>query len=93
MKKPAGASAASILSEHGKGYCEATSLHGFAYWVSAPRIIEKVFWVVIVLTFMCCACSIIHTAAVAWIETPGDTKIKTFSKVTERLTIDLGRAF
>ncbi len=73
-------SAGSILSEHGKAYCETTSIHGFAYWVSAPRVIEKAFWVIVVITFMCCAAAIIHAAAVGWISDPSATKIKTFSK-------------
>ena len=27
-----------ILQANVSGYCESTTLHGFAYWVSAPRL-------------------------------------------------------
>ena len=39
-----------------RDYCENTSLHGFAYWVSSRKLIERFFWVVIVCGFLsCCA--------------------------------------
>ncbi len=31
--------AAEVLGENAKQYCESTTIHGFAYWVSAPRYI------------------------------------------------------
>ena len=39
-----------IITENATGYCESTSLHGFSYWVSAPRVVEKIFWVIVVAT-------------------------------------------
>ncbi len=70
-----------IISEHARTYCETTTVHGFAYWTSAPRLPEKAFWVALVIAFMTCAGLIIGTAVKDWIEDPVATTIKTFSKV------------
>ena len=70
-----------ILPAQGKAYCEATSIHGFAYWVGAPRILERIFWVCVVIAGFTCASLIIHAAITDWIEYPGTTGIQTFSKV------------
>ncbi len=45
------ASLCDILWSHCREYCESTSIHGFAYWVAAPRLLEKLFWVCLVATF------------------------------------------
>ncbi len=70
-----------IVPAQGKAYCENTSIHGFAYWVAAPRISERIFWVCVVLFGFTCASLIIHTAITDWIEYPGTTGIDTFAKV------------
>ena len=38
-----------ILGENVSGYCQSTTIHGFAYWISAPRSMEKLFWVIVVI--------------------------------------------
>ncbi len=37
LKRPGG-----VVWSHGKEYCENTSLHGFGYWVGAPRYVNPV---------------------------------------------------
>lgn len=32
----------SIISRNAKTYCENTALHGFAYWVGAPRDLDAI---------------------------------------------------
>jgi hypothetical protein len=64
-----------------RAYCEATSIHGFAYWVAAPRLLEKLFWVVVVIIGFVCASLIINKAVDDWQKHPGVVKINTFSKV------------
>ncbi len=39
------------------------------------------FWVVVTIALIGCAISIVHDAVTDWVETPGETKIETFSKV------------
>ena len=34
-----GTPAKEVLGYNGRAYCENTSIHGFAYWVNAPRSI------------------------------------------------------
>ncbi len=68
-----------ILGEKGRAYCEATTVHGFAYWVAAPTTPEKIFWVCVVLTGFTCAGLIVDSAIRDWIENPGDTGIETFT--------------
>ena len=72
----------SVLSAKGKAYCETTTVHGFAYWVSAPRFLEKVFWVLVVVTGFSLASMIVHAAVVDWMDNPASTGIQTFSKVS-----------
>lgn len=72
-----------ILS-HARRYCETTTLHGFAYWVGAPRIIERLLWFAIVAGFGSYAAVAISSAFADWSENPGETKIKSFSKVTKK---------
>ncbi len=74
-------SVGNIVKTHAVGYCEVTSLHGFAYWVSAPRVVEKAFWVFVVVIFGLFATLIINHAVTDWINKPSVTKIETFSKV------------
>jgi hypothetical protein len=65
-----------------RAYCEITTIHGFGYWVTAPRFLEKFFWVSVVFTGFFCASLIIHTAVDDWNTNPGIVTIKTFSKVS-----------
>ncbi len=69
------------ISAYCKSYCETTTVHGFAYWVNAPKIIERVFWVAVVLSFGSYAGFIIGSAIQDWTENPTATFIKTYSKV------------
>ncbi len=69
-----------ILTGNAARYCEATSIHGFAYWVAAPRLPEKFFWVVVTIAGFVCASLIVNEAVVNWMEQPGTTGIATFSK-------------
>ena len=62
-------------------YCKSTSIHGFAYWVSAENILEKLFWVLVVVSGFTSAIAIVSSAVQGWIDEPGVTEIKTFSKV------------
>jgi hypothetical protein len=49
--------------------------------VSAPRAVEKLFWVVVVIVGFTIASLIISTAVSDWQESPGVVAIETFSKV------------
>jgi hypothetical protein len=69
------------LQAQAKAYCETTSIHGFSYWVSAPRLIEKLFWVAVVLTGFTCASFIINHAVDDWQHNPSTVTINSFSKV------------
>ncbi len=46
--------------DHAREYCESTSIHGFAYWVLAPRWPEKAFWMVLVVLFVSFAFAILR---------------------------------
>ncbi len=70
------------LAFHGRSFCESTSIHGFAYWVAAPRLLEKLFWVAVVAGFATGACLIIASAVEDWMRNPGVTQIETFSKAS-----------
>jgi hypothetical protein len=70
-----------LLKQQAKAYCETTSIHGFTYWVNAPRFVEKLFWVAVVLTGFTCASLIIKAAFADWQKNPGIVTINTFSKV------------
>ncbi len=45
------------------------------------RLFERLCWAVAVVAFAFCASIMIFQAVDDWIETPGETKIETFSKV------------
>lgn len=66
-----------------KAYCETTTIHGFAYWVSAPRLLEKLFWAIVVVIGFTCAGLIVTSAVKDWNENPGVVIINTFSKVSK----------
>jgi hypothetical protein len=68
---------------HPKEYCETTTVHGFQYWVSAPGHLEKLFWVIVVITGFSCAGSIISIAVQDWMENPGITGVDTYSKAKQ----------
>jgi formate-dependent nitrite reductase membrane component NrfD len=70
-----------ILAANARSYCETTTIHGFGYWVSATRRIEKVFWVIVVIIGFVCASLIIKTAVEDWQQNPGVVTINSFSKV------------
>jgi hypothetical protein len=74
-------SAQQVLASNAKSYCENTTIHGFVYWVTAPRLLEKLFWVVVVIVGLVFAGLIIKSAIEDWQENPGVVTIKSFSKV------------
>lgn len=59
-----------------------TTIHGFAYWVRGETLVEKVFWVAIVAAGFVCSGFNISYAIRDWLQEPGVTVIKTFSKVS-----------
>jgi hypothetical protein len=73
--------AAHIVAANARTYCETTTLHGFVYWVTAPRHLEKFFWVIIVLIGFVCASVIVSAAIDDWKKNPGIVTINSFSKV------------
>jgi hypothetical protein len=81
MVKPPPFSASNLLRTNARVYCETTTIHGFFYWVNAPRLLEKLFWVVVVLTGFTCASLIILAAFDDWQKNPGIVTINSFSKV------------
>jgi hypothetical protein len=68
-----------LLKRQAKAYCETTSIHGFTYWVNAPRFIEKIFWVAVVLTGFTVASVIISASIDDWQKNPGIVTVNTFS--------------
>ena len=70
-----------VIFANAKRYCEATTIHGFSYWVSAENIAEKLFWIITVVIGFTCASLIISSAIQGWLDEPGVTVIKSFSKV------------
>jgi hypothetical protein len=70
-----------ILTANAKSYCETTTIHGFGYWSSETKILEKIFWVIVVCTGFTCASFIISTAVQDWRKDPGVVKIDSFFKV------------
>ena len=72
-----------MILDNAVNYCETTTIHGFSYWVSARNLPEKLFWVLVVIIGFICASLIISTAIEGWLDEPGVTLIKTFSKVCD----------
>ena len=70
-----------VIIANAVSYCEATTIHGFSYWVSAENIVEKLFWVLTVVIGFTCSSLIVSSAIQGWLDEPGVTVIKTFSKV------------
>ena len=70
-----------MLCSSVSAYCENTTVHGFAYWVSAPRAAEKLAWVAVVIAGFAAGGSIVASAVRDWIVNPSVTTIDTFSKV------------
>ncbi len=48
---------------------------------SLRRLFERLCWATAVIVFTVCASIMVYQAVDDWIETPGETKIETFSKV------------
>ena len=61
--------------------CKETTIHGFAYWVRGESLVEKLIWVAIVIAGFVCSSIIVSYAIQDWLQEPGITVIKTFSKV------------
>jgi hypothetical protein len=81
LKKKPPNPACAIVKANARAYCETTTIHGFSYWITAPRVLEKFFWVTVVVLGLICASLIINTAVEDWQNNPAVTIIKSFSKV------------
>ena len=51
-------------------FCENTTLHGFAYVVSAPRLLERFFWGLVIAAFVSYGWTTVFKAVVDWGENP-----------------------
>jgi hypothetical protein len=89
MEKKSVQRASKLLAANARAYCETTSIHGFAYWVSAPRLLEKLFWVIVVCTGFLCASLIIISPLQDWRDHPGVVSINSFSRVINICKIQL----
>ena len=74
-----------VIIANAASYCESTSIHGFSYWVSAENNFEKLFWILTVVIGFLSASVIISNAVQGWVDQPGVTEIRTFSKVVFQL--------
>ena len=72
-----------VLKRNAVDYCEATTLHGFVYWVRAENLIERLFWITVTITSFTCAGLNISAAIGDWMDDPTTTVIQSFSKVTQ----------
>ena len=72
---------ASILKRIAIEYCESTTLDGFAYFVTAENMVERLSWIVITVTSFVCAGFCISAAIEDWMNDPTTTVIQSFSKV------------
>ena len=48
------------LADHAKGYCDNTTVHGFAYLTEGRDWAEKVFWAIVIVCGLSIASVIIH---------------------------------
>jgi hypothetical protein len=72
-----------LLAAHVIAYCETTTIHGFSYCASAPRLLEKLFWVAVVCTGFLCAGLIVSSPLQEWRDSPGVVSINSFFKVCD----------
>ncbi len=56
-----------------RDFCEATTLHGFAYIVSADKLLEKVFWAVVIALFVTYGWTTVFKAVIDWGLNPTET--------------------
>ncbi len=54
-------------------FCKNTTLHGFAYVVSAPRLFERVIWGLVIATFVSYGWTTVFKAVIDWSENPTAT--------------------
>ena len=74
------------LSSTGNDYCQNTTVHGFAYWVSPDcHPVEKVFWIVIVIIGFTAGAIIVSKAIISWNEKPKKVEISSFSEPVTKL--------
>lgn len=81
LSKPKPKKRSSVLKRNAVDYCEATTLHGFAYYVKADNLVERLFWIAVNITSFVCAGIFISAAIEDWINDPTTTVIQSFSKV------------
>ncbi len=58
-----------------KDFCSLTSLHGFHYWFTAKKAIERLFWVAVVIACLSCGGTILKSTAQDWFANPTQTTI------------------
>ena len=63
-----------------KDYCENCSGHGFQYWVADSSVLEKLFWVAVVLFFFTSGAAMVNEAVTHWSVNPDVVEITSFSK-------------
>ena len=88
MRKTKKRDATSVVKANATAYCETSSIHGFAYWVTADNTFERVCWVATVTIFFIWASFIISVSFKEWRDKPGVVVIQSFSEV---MTDDIGR--
>ncbi len=57
-----------------RDYCETTTLHGFYYLVTAPKLLEKILWGAVIVAFSAYVGKILYAAVVDWNENPTATR-------------------
>ena len=65
----------SSLRSTAKEYCEVCSPHGFSYWVTSKRKLEKLFWVGVVIVCFAISGYFVKTATEDWRDNPTQTTI------------------
>ena len=68
-----------------KEYCENCTPHGFSYWVSSARTVDRLFWVTVVLLCFAGSSYFVKTAIDDWRDNPtqgGDSIEKKLARVS-----------
>ena len=69
------------IRQNAAAYCEATTIHGFVYWIEAENILERLFWVAVICLGFLSGSLIVSSAFQEWREKPAITVIQSFSAV------------
>ena len=63
------------LKSTAKEYCENCSAHGFSYWVSSKRTVDRLFWVTVVVFCFAGSSYFVKTAIDDWNDNPTQTTV------------------